>query len=775
MASTPTNLRKRLLAKINQRASWRWAKRGLYFLLFIAVFANFIANDKPYYCEYQGEWHAPLFRAIAVDLGLTKWPADQVNRRWYEIEELENDYWPPVAYNPQRIDIYRKFQSPFAKQEVEHWSFRHWLGTDGLGRDTLASLIWGTRIAMVIGIASMLIATTIGLLLGSIAGFFANDRWLTTRAQRIGGALGLLVGLYWGLMVRRPVLDTGSTANYYVVAIILALSLTLLGSYLGRKLMPQPKHVRALALDDLIMRGIETPKPQNPKTPKPLIVLYFLTDIIKLYKNMLAKTFISYNRKRFVRYFSSSGAEYDICVIGGGPGGYVSAIKAAQLGFKTACIEGRGTLGGTCLNVGCIPSKALLNSSHKYEEAKLHFADYGVNVENVTYDLDKMMKQKSDAVKGLTQGIEYLFKKNKVDYLKGWGRFIDTSTVAVDKDNGETETIKVKNTIIATGSEPSPLPGGALAIDENRVVSSTGALSLKKVPETMALIGGGVIGLEMGSVYSRLGSKVTVIEFMDRIMPGFDKEISRQFTQMLKKRGFDFNFKTKVTGGTVRDDGVTLNMETVDGKKLDDFDAEIVLVATGRRPFTHNLGLENVGIEVDPRGMIPVDDHLHTSVPNIYAIGDVIRGPMLAHKAEEEGIAIVETLKGMGGHVNYNCIPGVVYTHPEIATVGKTEEELKEAGIAYNVGKFPFSANSRAKTNNEPDGLVKILADKETDQILGCHIIGNNAGEMIAEAVIGMEYGAAAEDLARTCHAHPTLSEAFKEACMATYDKPIHM
>ena len=258
MASTPTNLRKRLLAKINQRASWRWAKRGLYFLLFIAVFANFIANDKPYYCEYQGEWHAPLFRAIAVDLGLTKWPADQVNRRWYEIEELENDYWPPVAYNPQRIDIYRKFQSPFAKQEVEHWSFRHWLGTDGLGRDTLASLIWGTRIAMVIGIASMLIATTIGLLLGSIAGFFANDRWLTTRAQRIGGALGLLVGLYWGLMVRRPVLDTGSTANYYVVAIILALSLTLLGSYLGRKLMPQPKHVRALALDDLIMRGIET-------------------------------------------------------------------------------------------------------------------------------------------------------------------------------------------------------------------------------------------------------------------------------------------------------------------------------------------------------------------------------------------------------------------------------------------------------------------------------------------------------------------------------------
>jgi dihydrolipoamide dehydrogenase len=489
---------------------------------------------------------------------------------------------------------------------------------------------------------------------------------------------------------------------------------------------------------------------------------------------MLSKTFISYNRKRFVRFFATSGKEYDIAVIGGGPGGYVSAIKAAQLGFKTVCIEGRGALGGTCLNVGCIPSKALLNSSHKYEEAKLHLADYGVNVENVSFDLNKMMSQKQEAVTGLTTGIEYLFKKNKVDYMKGWGRFEDKNTIAVDMADGKTESITVKNTIIATGSEPSELPGGALKIDENRVVSSTGALEMKEVPKKMALIGGGVIGLEMGSVYSRLGSEVTVIEFMDRIMPTFDKEISRSFTQMLKKRGFKFNFKTKVTGGTVKEDGVTLNLETVDGKKLDDADYDYVLVATGRRPFTKGLGLEKVGIQVDERGMIPVDDHLATTVPHIYAIGDVIRGPMLAHKAEEEGIAIVETLKGLGGHVNYNCIPGVVYTHPEIASVGKTEEELKEAGVKYNAGKFPFSANSRARTNNEPEGFVKVLADKETDQILGVHIIGNNAGEMIAEAVIGMEYGASSEDLARTCHAHPTLSEAFKEACMDTYDKPIH-
>lgn len=489
---------------------------------------------------------------------------------------------------------------------------------------------------------------------------------------------------------------------------------------------------------------------------------------------MLARSFISYQRKRFIRAFSTGLKEYDICIIGGGPGGYVAAIKASQLGFKTVCIEKRGSLGGTCLNVGCIPSKALLNSSHKYEEAKLHFADYGVMVDNVRFDLPKMMKQKDEAVKGLTQGIEYLFKKNKVDYIKGWGKFETNETIAIDLNEGGTQQIKSKHTIIATGSEPSPLPGGALEIDENRVVSSTGALKLPEVPKKMILIGGGVIGLEMGSVYSRLGTEVTVVEFMDRIMPGFDKEISKTFTAILKKRGFKFMFGTKVIGGDVKADSVTLKLESVDGKKLEDLTADYVLVATGRRPYTSGLGLEKIGIKTDKMGRIDVDDHLATSVSNVYAIGDVIKGPMLAHKAEEEGIAIVESLKGLGGHVNYAAIPGVVYTHPEIATVGKTEEELIAAGIKYKVGRFPFSANSRARTNNEPEGLVKILADAETDKILGAHIIGNSAGEIIAEAVIGMEYGASSEDLARTCHAHPTLSEAFKEACMSTYDKPIH-
>lgn len=489
---------------------------------------------------------------------------------------------------------------------------------------------------------------------------------------------------------------------------------------------------------------------------------------------MLSRTFISYQKRRLIRAFSTASKEYDVAVIGGGPGGYVAAIKAGQLGLKSVCIEKRGTLGGTCLNVGCIPSKALLNSSHKYEEAKHHFADYGIKADNVTFDLDQMMKQKDKAVTGLTGGIEYLLKKNKVDYMKGWGRFEDANTIAVDMNEGGTETIKVKNTIIATGSEPSPLPGGALAIDEGRVVSSTGALSFTEVPKKLALIGGGVIGLEMGSVYSRLGSEVTVIEFMDRIMPGFDKEISKTFTQYLKKRGFKFQFKTKVVGGSVRNDGVTIKTESVDGKANPDEDYDYVLVATGRRPFTEGLGLDKIGIDVDKFGRIPVDDHLSTTTSGVYAIGDVIRGPMLAHKAEEEGIAIVESIKGLGGHINYDTIPGVVYTHPEIATVGKTEEQLKEDGAKYNVGKFPFSANSRARTNADADGLVKILSDKETDRILGVHIIGPSAGEMIAEAVIGMEYGASSEDLARTCHAHPTLSEAFKEACMATYDKPIH-
>lgn len=490
---------------------------------------------------------------------------------------------------------------------------------------------------------------------------------------------------------------------------------------------------------------------------------------------MLARSFLSIQRKFFARSFSTANKNYDITVIGGGPGGYVAAIKAAQLGFKTAIVEKRGTLGGTCLNVGCIPSKALLNSSHKYEDAVQHFAEYGVYADNVRFDLGQMMKQKESAVKGLTQGIEFLMKKNKVDYYKGWGKFADPTTISIDLNEGKTESISSKNTIIATGSEPSPLPGGGLKIDEKRVISSTGALSLPEVPKKLVLIGGGVIGLEMGSVYSRLGSEVVVVEFMDRIMPTFDKEISRTFTNILKKRGFKFMFGTKVLGGDVREDGVTLNMESVNGDKLDPLDADYVLIATGRRPFTEGLGLENIGVTPDRFGMIEVNDHFATVTPNVYAIGDVIRGPMLAHKAEEEGVCVVENLKGLVGHVNYDAIPGVVYTHPEIATVGKTEEELKEEGVKYAVGKFPFSANSRARTNSEPDGLVKVLTEKSTDKLLGVHIIGSNAGELIAEAVVGMEYGASSEDIARTCHAHPTLSEAVKEAMMAAHDKPIHM
>mmetsp|Transcript_21991 Transcript_21991/g.21709 ORF Transcript_21991/g.21709 Transcript_21991/m.21709 type:complete len:491 (-) Transcript_21991:28-1500(-) len=490
---------------------------------------------------------------------------------------------------------------------------------------------------------------------------------------------------------------------------------------------------------------------------------------------MLARSFLSMQRKSFARAFSTANKNYDITVIGGGPGGYVAAIKAAQLGFKTAIVEKRGSLGGTCLNVGCIPSKALLNSSHKYEDAVQHFAEYGVYADNVRFDLDQMMKQKESAVKGLTQGIEFLMKKNKVDYYKGWGKFADANTISIDLNEGKTESISSKNTIIATGSEPSPLPGGGLKIDEKRVISSTGALSLNEVPKKLVLIGGGVIGLEMGSVYSRLGSEVIVVEFMDRIMPTFDKEISRTFTNILKKRGFKFMFGTKVLGGDVREDGVTLNMESVNGDKLDPLDADYVLIATGRRPFTEGLGLENIGVTPDRLGMIEVNDHFATVTPNVYAIGDVIRGPMLAHKAEEEGVCVVENLKGLVGHVNYDAIPGVVYTHPEIATVGKTEEELKGEGVKYAVGKFPFSANSRARTNSEPDGLVKVLTEKSTDKLLGVHIIGSNAGELIAEAVVGMEYGASSEDIARTCHAHPTLSEAVKEAMMAAHDKPIHM
>lgn len=384
------------------------------------------------------------------------------------------------------------------------------------------------------------------------------------------------------------------------------------------------------------------------------------------------------------------------------------------------------------------------------------------------------MKYKDKSVKGLTSGIEFLFKKNKVDYVKGWGKFSSESEIEVDLAGGAKEQIKAKNIIIATGSEPSPLPGNVIPIDEKYVVSSTGCLSLEKIPKKMVIIGGGVIGLELGSVYKRLGSEVTVVEYMDRICPAMDVEVTNQFKKLLEKQGIKFLLKTKVVGGAGGASGCKVEIEPAAGGAKETLTCDVILVSTGRRPYTKGLQLEKAGLVADKFGRVDTNDHLQTKAKHIYAIGDVIKGPMLAHKAEEEGIAAVEHILGEGGHVNYNTIPGVIYTYPEVASVGKTEEELKTEGVKYTKGVFPFMANSRARTNNEVEGMVKILADKETDKILGVHIIGPNAGEMIAEGVLGMEYGAAAEDIARTCHAHPTLSEAFKEACMATYDKPIH-
>ncbi len=464
--------------------------------------------------------------------------------------------------------------------------------------------------------------------------------------------------------------------------------------------------------------------------------------------------------------------EFDLVVIGGGPGGYVAAIKAAQLGFKTACVEKRGALGGTCLNVGCIPSKALLHSSELFEEAQNGMATHGVKIAGVELDLEQMLGHKNNVVKELTQGIEFLFKKNKVTYVRGHGRLAGAGKIDVALADGGTQELSAKHVILATGSDVMPLPG--VDIDEQRVVSSTGALALGAVPEKLLVVGGGYIGLEMGTVWRRLGSEVTVVEFLDRITPGMDGEISKQFQRILEKQGFKFRLGMKVTGVEATDGGSKVTIEPAAGGDPETLDVDVVLVAIGRRPYTDDLGLETVGIQVDNKGRIPVDAHFKAA-ESIYAIGDVIEGAMLAHKAEEEGIACVEMLAGQKPHIDYDAIPGVVYTAPEIATVGKTEEQLKEAGIAYKCGKFPFMANSRAKAVGKTDGFVKVLADAETDRVLGCHIIGAEAGTMIAEIALAMEFGASSEDIARTCHPHPTLEEAVKEAAMAVTAKPIHI
>ena len=462
--------------------------------------------------------------------------------------------------------------------------------------------------------------------------------------------------------------------------------------------------------------------------------------------------------------------EFDVVVIGGGPGGYVCAIRAAQLGNKTACIESRGALGGTCLNVGCIPSKSLLHASEMYSKAQNEFQHIGINTGALSLDLEKMMDHKAKSVEGLTKGIEFLFKKNKVTYLKGHGSFKNKNTLEVKDSSGSVQEIKAKNIIIATGSSVLSLPN--IKVDEDTIVSSTGALSLKKVPKKLIVIGGGVIGLEMGSVWLRLGSEVEVIEYMDHITPGMDREICDNFLKILKKQGMKFHLSTKVLDVKKSSDGATVFVEN-NGQKME-MTGDIVLMSVGRKPNTEGLNLEAAGINKDQKGRISIDKKFKTNVDNIYAIGDVVEGPMLAHKAEDEGMAVAEFISGKYGHVNHDTIPGVVYTSPEVAAVGKTEEQLKQAGIEYNVGKFPFMANSRAKINNDADGFVKILADKATDKILGVHMIGPDVGTMIAEVVLAMEFGASAEDIARTCHAHPTLTEAVREAALAVDKRAIH-
>lgn len=480
------------------------------------------------------------------------------------------------------------------------------------------------------------------------------------------------------------------------------------------------------------------------------------------------------NIRQFVRFNSSKAGHYDAVVIGGGPGGYVHAIKMAQLNYKTACIESRGSLGGTCLNVGCIPSKALLNNSYLYHQIKHDSANRGIEIAgDVSVNVTKLQEAKDKAVKGLTLGIEMLFKKYGVTYLKGHGSFVDDHTLAVKPIDGSEEyKVTADNITIATGSEATPFPG--IEVDEERIVTSTGALALKEVPKKLAIIGGGIIGLEMASVWSRLGSEVTVIEFQNAIGAGMDGEVAKSTQKLLAKQGLKFMLGTKVTKGVREGDVVKIGVENVKSGKTEELDADVLLVAIGRRPYTKGLNHEAIGLEQDEKGRLVIDSQYRTAKPHIRVIGDVTFGAMLAHKAEEEGIAAAEFIKEGHGHVNYGNIPSVMYTHPEVAWVGSTEEQLKEKGILYKVGKFPFIANSRAKTNLDTDGFVKFLADAETHRVLGCHIIGPNAGEMIAEAGLALEYGASTEDIASVCHAHPTLAEAFKEAALGTFGKTIN-
>jgi dihydrolipoamide dehydrogenase len=466
-------------------------------------------------------------------------------------------------------------------------------------------------------------------------------------------------------------------------------------------------------------------------------------------------------------------ATYDLVVIGTGPGGYVCAVRAAQLGMKVAVVEKNATLGGTCLNVGCMPSKALLHASEMFEEAGHSFAKMGVSVPAPKLDLPSMMNFKQQGIDGNVKGVEFLMKKNKIDVISGMGKITGSGKVEVTGGDGKTQIVETKNIVIATGSDVAKLKG--VEIDEKRIVSSTGALSLDKVPGKLLIVGAGVIGLELGSVWHRLGAQVTVVEFLDRILPGMDGEVAKQFQRILEKQGFAFKLGAKVTGVDTSGKTLSTQIEPAAGGKPERLEADVVLVAIGRVPYTEGLGLKEAGVALDNRGRVQIDAHFSTSVKGISAIGDVVAGPMLAHKAEDEGVACAEILAGQAGHVNYDVIPGVVYTTPEVSAVGKTEEELKQAGVAYTSGKFPFTANGRSKVNQTTDGFVKILADAKTDRVLGVHIVGREAGELIHEAAVLMEFGGSAEDLARTCHAHPTRSEAIKEAALAVGKRAIHM